>query len=789
MKTKLILILFVIISSKVFTQTEFSQESAEKILKVLATEIGPRTMGSPAEQKALNFAKEKFQSFGCDKSYVKYFYYIGNTNTSSGYAVGIKYGKTKQVIVIGGHIDSAGPEILGANDNASGSAVVLELARILSKRNNQSTLIFVLFGGEEAGLAGSQNFLNNFEIDNWLSIDSVMLMLNIDMANGLGDIEIDPHGSKFNAPKWLVKAAVEEYYKLGYKNLIYPIHAQAINNSLRKSASSDHEPFIDKGIPAIDFTTDINTPIHTPQDIIENFDPRGLKRSGEIVLKLIERFDSGIPSRSVEKYWFYLLGKYPIFLPIWSLKVFIVLVFVLAVITVLLKRKKRLIVYNTQIVDNNDYLSTKAPAKFNGVKIFVISIIPPLLGMFSFYLISWIKKVNHPWYADPLLYYLNALIFFLLGVWLTLHLSKRLSLSRCPYPFFFDSVLVLTIFLIGLALVDTRLAIYPAISLLLILLAILARIQIIKILFLFLAPLPILRLIFNEWFYFILRMYIINSIEFPGRHLPFIVNGFFVVFFAIVFFPFFLAFSSGYRESILIQNFFKWFKSKKILTALTTLIVVLNFYLYMQPSYNNLWQRTVLVNQKFDLTNDKFSITLRSPEYLTGIKLKMQGKDTVIDLLEKQLELIKLDSFSIKNYKIVTEKYLSSQSEGKDIKELSLTKISTNILMLEKPYKIDIKFKGNKNIIDGTNIYKAEPELYLQSDRKMINDTIMIMTIKLYSFPDVPLKIVGECIKSPTDTISQEVKVTYNYPLFPIKLQAEHTNFIFRTELIKEEKF
>src|ERR1041385_4327556 len=99
----------------------------------------------------------------------------------------MKRGATKRIIIIGGHIDSAGPEIPGADDDGSGSATVMEIARVLGKREMQSPLVFCCFGGEEQGLEGSKYFASYFP-----GIDSVDLMLQVDMANGLGVIDIDP---------------------------------------------------------------------------------------------------------------------------------------------------------------------------------------------------------------------------------------------------------------------------------------------------------------------------------------------------------------------------------------------------------------------------------------------------------------------------------------------------------------------------------------------------------------------------------------------------------------------
>jgi hypothetical protein len=198
----------------VYSQTEFSQESAEKFLKVLAVDIGPRPMGSPAEQRALKFAVEKFKSFGCDTSYIMPMTFTSDANTTSGIAVGVKKGITKRIIVVGGHIDSAGPEVPGADDDGSGSAVVLELARLLTQRETQSTIVFTLFGGEEQGLKGSTYFTNYFP-----EIDSAVLMLQVDMANGVGILEIDPHTYRKAHQSGWFKQLLKNTTDLDIKNL------------------------------------------------------------------------------------------------------------------------------------------------------------------------------------------------------------------------------------------------------------------------------------------------------------------------------------------------------------------------------------------------------------------------------------------------------------------------------------------------------------------------------------------------------------------------------------------
>lgn len=90
----------------------------------------------------------------------------------------------KRVFIVGGHLDSRNSEANdsvgtapGANDDASGVAAVLELARVMSKQKFPATIIFVAFSGEEQGLNGSTFLAKKAKEQNW----EVVAMLNTDM--------------------------------------------------------------------------------------------------------------------------------------------------------------------------------------------------------------------------------------------------------------------------------------------------------------------------------------------------------------------------------------------------------------------------------------------------------------------------------------------------------------------------------------------------------------------------------------------------------------------------------
>lgn len=775
---KILLLLFWLVSSlSLNAQTEFSQASAEKFLKVLAVDIGPRTMGSPAEQKAFKFAIENFKSFGCDTAYIMPITYTSKVNTNTGIAVGIIKGATKRIIVIGGHIDSDEPETPGVDDNGSGSSVVLEVARVLAKQDLQSTIVFALFGGEEQGLEGSKYFVDFFP-----EIDSVGLMLNVDMANGLGLIEIDPHTTRYNAPRWLVEASVEEFKKLGYENLTYSTHARALNLPL----NSDHKSFLDRGIPAIGFTTDINTPIHTPQDNINNFDPRGLKRSGDLVIKLVERFDGGIPNGPTEKYWFYLWGTFPVFLPIWALYIFIGFSVIIGIISFIIVRNRRLIITQSPILDSITNKPLPTVRKWSGIKMFLFVIIPVMIAWFAIDFVGWIKSVKYPWFSDISPYLLYSLLFGSVGLWISFQIEKKFRLSKCPYVFYKRGSVLLLIFIIALSFVSPKVAIYPAASLLLIAIASALRIQILKILFFIISPLPLFRLVFNEWYPFIARLFAVADVEVPNPFGYLAFSVLMIIFFSFLILPFFFTFAAVYRETPFLKSVIAKFRAVKIFIFTIFSLGLFSIYLYTQPSYNEEWFKTVEVQQTFDLDKRTFDTRLKSFEYLDSIKIKFSKNDTVLLGNNTSIDFKTPNIFPLDTTKYRILRTVKKTNSG------DTTYFESNLTLLSKmrPYKVDLLFYGGKNLLSSLQTdYKFVGTGEKESKYLFVAGGSETVSINFYSFPNVPLKIPMKFYVVGNDTITEELTITYSDLLYPMDFEREKTNFIERTEIKQGWKY
>ncbi|MBL7953094.1 MAG: M28 family peptidase [Flavobacteriales bacterium] len=149
-------------------------------------------------------------------------------------------GKGSKWIVIGAHYDHLGhmgPDALfpGANDNASGVAMMLSLAEWFSKHKPKHNILFVAFAGEEAGLVGSEWFI----VDRPIDLSKIKLMLNLDIL-GTGDDGITVVNA--TAQQALFDRLVAINTEKKYLPQVKP-RGPACN--------SDHCPFVQKNIPAL----------------------------------------------------------------------------------------------------------------------------------------------------------------------------------------------------------------------------------------------------------------------------------------------------------------------------------------------------------------------------------------------------------------------------------------------------------------------------------------------------------------------------------------------------------
>jgi hypothetical protein len=197
--------------------------------------------------------------------------------------------RAREAIVIGAHYDHVGigghlsvtPELTGqihngADDNASGTAAVMEIGReILSQRARfPRTVVLIAFAGEERGLLGSAHYASAPAIP----IQNTIAMLNLDMV-GRARGGVDVSGLEL-AP------SMEEDLRAASKATGGELQ---IRRQGPGAGRSDDSSFIDRRIPAINFFTGFHTDYHRPGDDWEKIDAPGTRRVAALAFELAAR--------------------------------------------------------------------------------------------------------------------------------------------------------------------------------------------------------------------------------------------------------------------------------------------------------------------------------------------------------------------------------------------------------------------------------------------------------------------------------------------------------------------
>ncbi len=166
----------------------------------------------------------------------------------------------------------------GADDNASGTAALMELARLLRKTKNlRSNYLFIAFSGEESGLLGSKYFIHHPSVD----LSKISYMMNMDMIGRLNDtthkLIIGGYGT---SPQWagLIGGTVNK-----------KLFSVEVDSS--GTGPSDHTSFYLKNIPVLFFFTGLHSDYHKPSDEADRINYTGEMEVVHLVYDIAEKMD------------------------------------------------------------------------------------------------------------------------------------------------------------------------------------------------------------------------------------------------------------------------------------------------------------------------------------------------------------------------------------------------------------------------------------------------------------------------------------------------------------------
>jgi aminopeptidase YwaD len=220
--------------------------------------------------------------------------------------------KPDEIIIIGGHYDSV-PDEPGAADNAAGTAIAMELARIYKEAGSKRTLRFMAWGSEEIGCKGSEHDVNRLKKDDdskgdeKTELDKVRLVINVDVQGA----RLGTNTSAAMGPSELA-ASVKLLAKETGLLINMGGGGGGISNGIY---SSDGTSYSAVGVPSLNFIRGGTKGIHSSWDTIEWLHPEGLDTNGVFIERFIERycneavvfpFERKIPEdqqKNLEKYY------------------------------------------------------------------------------------------------------------------------------------------------------------------------------------------------------------------------------------------------------------------------------------------------------------------------------------------------------------------------------------------------------------------------------------------------------------------------------------------------------
>jgi hypothetical protein len=287
------------------TDEELFSSLKKDVYFLAADDLGGRAIGTTGEQKAAEYLAQEFEKLGLTPMGTDGFFQeftvskpsnpheeavIGTdgAGVTGRNVVAFLDKKADKTIVIGAHFDHLGMGGQGslhrgdsaihngADDNASGTAALLALAKIFKYETLKSNILFIAFSGEENGLWGSNYFVKNPTLD----LKTINYMINMDMVGRL------------NPEKSLAVHGVGT--SPSFPPVLDPINADSLKLVPSESGvgPSDHTSFYLQDLPVLHFFTGQHADYHKPSDDADKINYEGLVQVVRYISRLIAGLDA-----------------------------------------------------------------------------------------------------------------------------------------------------------------------------------------------------------------------------------------------------------------------------------------------------------------------------------------------------------------------------------------------------------------------------------------------------------------------------------------------------------------
>ena len=273
------------------TVTDLLEQVKTDVAFLADDKLEGRETGTKGEKLAADYIAKRFKELGLQPkgtngyfqdfnftpkahphAKVKYTDTVTDKSITGRNVLGFIDNKAEKTIVIGAHYDHLGYGIEGslykgkekqvhngADDNASGVAILLQLAKMLQHTNSNNNYLLMSFSGEEMGLLGSNYFVKNATI----STKNINYMINMDMVGRLKkDSTLAIYGVGTNPNfKQIIEASNHKFHLVEKLSGVGP---------------SDHTSFYLSDIPVLHFFTGQHTDYHKPTDDIDKLNYKGM---------------------------------------------------------------------------------------------------------------------------------------------------------------------------------------------------------------------------------------------------------------------------------------------------------------------------------------------------------------------------------------------------------------------------------------------------------------------------------------------------------------------------------
>jgi hypothetical protein len=300
-----LLIISFLLSIYSCSNTTSSVSIKDDVAFLASDELEGRQTGTKGEKKALAYISKRFEELGLSgkgtNGYVQPFSFKPKTNPheevkfdvngdgtiTGNNVIGYLDNKAENTVIIGAHYDHLGyggegslfrdtikAVHNGADDNASGVALLLNLAKKLKGKNTNNNYLFMAFSGEEMGLLGSNYFVKNPTIDT----KKVSYMINMDMVGRMKkDSSLAVYGTGTSPIfKQVLKAHNNDFKLIQNESGVGP---------------SDHSSFYLADIPVLHFFTGQHSDYHRPSDDIETLNYEGMAKISNYIFDIISDLD------------------------------------------------------------------------------------------------------------------------------------------------------------------------------------------------------------------------------------------------------------------------------------------------------------------------------------------------------------------------------------------------------------------------------------------------------------------------------------------------------------------